>query len=113
MTAPLKKSAVPNTAFMLVGGLKNMPLMLEQSGVRYATIFTTEKAVSRFQLECFALNSYEPMALASPTEALAELKKALKSGCGLLLVDPPGPEINKQQTQTLAAFIRQLRSEVP
>jgi len=90
-----------------------MPLMLEQSGVRYATLFTSEKAVSRFQLECCSLNSYELMELASPAEALAELQKAQKFGCGLLLVDPPGPEINQQQTQTLAAFMRQLNAEPP
>ncbi len=108
-----KKSPASYSAFMLVGGPKNMPLMLEQSGVRYATIFTSEKAVSQFQLECCSLNSYEPMALTSQTEALAELQKAQKFGCGLLLVDPPGPEINKQQTQTLTAFIRQLSAELP
>jgi hypothetical protein len=34
---------------MLVGGPKYMPLMLEQSGVRYATIFTSEKALKRFR----------------------------------------------------------------
>ena len=67
--------------------------------------------VAVFQLECCSLNSYEPMALASPAESLAELQKAQKFGCGLLLVDPPRPEINKQQTQTLAAFIRQLSLE--
>ena len=53
---------------MLVGGPKNMPLMLEQSGVRYATLFTSKKAVNRFQLECCSLNSYEPKALASPAD---------------------------------------------
>jgi hypothetical protein len=108
-----KKTSAAYSAFMLVGGPKNMPLMLEQSGVRYATLFTSEKAVSRFQLECCSLNSYDPIALASPTEALAELQKAQKFGCGLLLVDPPGPEIDKQKTQTLAAFIHQLSVEPP
>lgn len=108
-----KKTPAAYSAFMLVGGPKNMPLMLEQSGVRYATIFTSKKAVDRFQLECCSLNSYEPMVLSSPAESLAELQRAQKFGCGLLLVDPPGPEINKQQTQTLAAFIRQLSAEPP
>ena len=53
------------------------------------------------------------MALASPAEALAELQKAQIFGCGLLLVDPPGPEIDKQQTQTLAAYMRQLNAKPP
>src|SRR5688572_26449365 len=102
-----KKTLAAFSAYMLVGGPKNTPLMLEQRGVRYATLFTSEKAVNRFQLECCSLNSYELVALTSPTEALAELQKAQKFGCGLLLVDPPGPEINKQRTQMLAAFMRQ------
>jgi hypothetical protein len=32
------KQLTPATTFMLVGGPKKMPLMLEQCGVRYATI---------------------------------------------------------------------------
>lgn len=98
---------------MLVGGPKIWPFMLEQSGVRYATIFMSEKALQRFQTECCSLNGFEPTRLESPAEILAELQRAQNFGCGLLLVDPSGPEINKQQTQTLAVFIRQLGAEPP
>ena len=108
-----KKTRAAYSAFMLVGGPKDMPLMIEQSGVRYATLFTSEQAVSRFQLECCSLNSYELIALNSPNETLAELQRAQKYGCGLLLVDPPGPEINKQQTSVLTAFMRQLNTKLP
>jgi len=37
------------SAFMLVGGPKNVPLMLEQGGVRYATIFMSEGRSSGFR----------------------------------------------------------------
>ena len=93
---------------MLVGGPKNMPLMLEQSGVRYATIFLSEKALKRFQAECCSLNSLEPTRLESPAEILGELQKARKLGCGLLLVDPPGPEISKENAWPIAEFVRSL-----
>jgi hypothetical protein len=76
--------------------------------VRYATIFTSEKAIARFQSECCALNSFEPTRLETPAEILSELQKAQKFGCGLLLVDPPGPEISKQSAQPIAAFVRSL-----
>jgi hypothetical protein len=102
------KSPVLTTAFMLVGGPKNMPLMLEQSGVRYATIFMSEKSLKRFQAECCSLNSFEPTKLESSAEILYELQRAQKFGCGLLLVDPLGPEINKQKAQPIAAFVRSL-----
>ena len=102
------KSPVPATAFMLVGGPKKMPLMLEQSGVRYATIFMSEKALKRFQTECCSLNSFEPTRLESPAEILGELQKARKFGCGLLLVDPSGPEISKQNAWPIAEFVRNL-----
>jgi hypothetical protein len=68
--------------------------------------------VTRFQLECCALNSFHVQELDSPTAVLGELRRVQKFGCGLLLVDPPGPEIKKQQSQVLAAFMRQL-SAVP
>jgi hypothetical protein len=98
----------PYTAFMLVGGPKNMPLMLEQSGVRYATLFLSQQAVERFQAECCSLNSFQPQRLESPAEVASELQRAQKFGCGLLLVDPPGPEINKQATEPLAVFLKKL-----
>jgi len=77
-----------------------MPLMLEQSGVRYATIFLSEKALKRFQTECCSLNAFEPARLESSAEILGELQKARKFGCGLLLVDPPGPEISKENARS-------------
>ena len=43
-------------------------------------------------------------------EILGELQRAQKFGCGLLLVDPPGPEFNKEATQPLAAFMKKLSS---
>lgn len=102
------KSPAPTAAFMLVDGPKNMPLMLEQSGVRYATVFMSEKAVERFQTECCSLNSFELTRLESPAEILGELQRAQKFGCGLLPVNPPGPEISKQNAQPMAAFVRSL-----
>jgi hypothetical protein len=113
MTTPRKvnpktTARAPSTAFMLVGGPKNMPLMLEQSGVRYATLFLSQKAVDRFQSECCSLNSYQLQRFESAAEILTELQRAQKFGCGLLLVDPPGPEINKQATEPLAVFMKKL-----
>ena len=93
---------------MLVGGPKYMPLMLEHSGVRYATIFTSEKALKRFQTECCSLNAFEPARLESPAEILGASQKARKFGCGLLLVDPPRPEISKQNAWPIAEFVRNL-----
>ena len=43
----MKKPAA-QPSFILTGGPKNMPLMLEQSGVRYATLFMSEKALQRY-----------------------------------------------------------------
>jgi hypothetical protein len=85
-----------------------MPFMLEENRVRYATIFMSEKALVRFQAECCSLNSFEPTRLESPAEILSELQRAQKFGCGLLLVDPSGPEISKQNAQPIAAFVRSL-----
>ncbi len=115
MTTPrkVKTKGTPSalsSAFMLVGGPKNMPLMLEQSGVRYATLFLSQKAVDWFQSECCSLNNYQSQRIESAAEILAELQRAQKFGCGLLLVDPLGPEINKVATQPLAAFIKKLSS---
>src|SRR5436190_676561 len=100
------KDPAPTAAFMLVGGPKNMPLMLEQSGARYATIFMSERAMNRFQTECCSLNSFEPTRLESPADILRELQRAQKFGCGLILIDPPGPEISRQNAQPIAEFVR-------
>jgi hypothetical protein len=108
-----KKPLAPYSAFMLVGGPKNMPLMLEESGRRYATLFTSQEAVNRFQLECCALNSFQVQELDSPAAVLGELRKTQKFGCGLLLVDPPVAEIKKQQSQLLAEYLRQLSTVTP
>ena len=113
MTTPRKVNSkttarAPSTGFMLVGGPKNMPLMLEQSGVRYATLFLSQKAVDRFLSECCALNSYQSQRIESAAQILTELQRAQKFGCGLLLVDPLGPEINNEATQPLAAFMKKL-----
>ena len=107
------KKPVSRPSFILTGGPKNVPLMLEQSGVRYATLFTSEKALQRFLAECCSLGEYQPLKLDSVAEVEGELQKARKHGCGLLLVDPTGPEINKPQAKVLAVFLRQLTAETP
>ncbi len=96
---------------MLVGGPKNVPLMLEQSGLRYATVFTSEACVARFQQACCSMDSYQLQSLATPAEVQRELQTTRKFGCSLLLVDPLGPEVERDQSQPLAAFLRQLPEE--
>jgi hypothetical protein len=54
------------------------------------------------------LNSDQSQRFDSPAEILAKLQRARKFGCGLLLVDPPNPEINKQATEPLAVFMKKL-----
>ena len=108
---PFMKKSAARPSFILAGGPKNVPLILEQSGVRYATLFTSERALKRFQLECCSLGEYQPRQMDSPTDILSELKKAQKQGCSLLLIDPPGPEINKQGATVLAVYMRQLSPE--
>ena len=85
-----------------------MPLMLDQSGQRYATIFTSEKAVSQFQQACCSIGDYQPQALASSEEIRTTLQTTRKVGCSFLLTDPQGPEIDQRQAQPLAAFMREL-----
>ena len=106
-----RKSPVP--AFLLVGGPQNVPLMLEQAGVRYATLFTTESSVNRFQQACCSMESYQLQTLATVAEIQSALQSTRKLGCSLLLVGPPGPEINQKQSQTLAGFLRQLAAGAP
>jgi hypothetical protein len=104
----MNETATPmnGNAYMLVGGPKNVPLMLEQSGLRYATLFSSEEAVARFQQACCSLESYESHHLTSRAQIAAELERTRKFGCSLLLIDPPGPEVNQKQSQVLAAFLR-------
>lgn len=104
-----KRLALP--LFMLAGGPKNVPLMLEQSGRRYATMFTSEASVCRFQQASCSLNSYQLQALPTSAEVRKELETTRKFGCSLLLIDPLGPEINDDQAQLLAVFLRQLPLE--
>src|SRR6476620_336634 len=99
--------------FMLVGGPKNVPLMLEQGGLRYATLFTAEASVSRFQRACCSLDSYQLQSLTTPAEVQKELQATLIFGCRLLLVDPPWPKVERDQAQLLAAFLRQLPEQPP
>jgi hypothetical protein len=68
----------------------------------------SKKALKRFQTECCSLNSFQLQTLESPADVVSELERAQKFGCGLLLVDPQGPESNKQKSQPLAAFMRKL-----
>ena len=106
---PKKPFALP--IFMLVGGPKNVPLMLDQSGLRYATIFTKEASVGRFQQACCSLGDYQLQSLTTAAEVERELQTTRKLGCSLVLIDPQGPEIDRDQAQPLAAFLRQLLPE--
>lgn len=103
---PKKPLALP--LFMLVGGPKNVPLMLDQSGLRYATVFTTEANVGRFQQACCSVGEYQLQSLTTLEEVQMGLQTFRKLGCSLVLVNPQGPEINREQAQPLAAFLRQL-----
>ncbi|MGI8981291.1 MAG: hypothetical protein ACR2FY_18855 [Pirellulaceae bacterium] len=104
-----KQIALP--LFTLAGGPKNVPLMLEQGGLRYATVFTSEASVGRFQQAGCSLDSYELQSLTTPAEVQSGLQATRKFGCSLILVDPVGPEIERDQSQPLAAFLRQLPQE--
>lgn len=106
---PKKPLALP--IFMLVGGPKNVPLMLDQSGLRYATAFTTEANVGHFQQACCSLGEYQLQTLTSAEEVQKELQTTRKFGCSLVLIDPRGPEIDRDQAQPLAAYLRQLPQE--
>ena len=105
------KKPIALPLFMLVGGPKNVPLMLEQSGLRYATLFTTEASVGRFQQACCSLGEYQLQLLTTPAEVQNGLQTTRKFGCSLLLVDPNGPEVERDQSQPLAVFLRQLPEE--
>jgi hypothetical protein len=107
------KKPTNRPSFILSGGPKNVPLMLEQAGVRYATLFSSEKALQRFQLESCSLGEYQPLQLDSAAEVESELQKARKHGSSMLLVDPTGPEIDKPNAKVLAVFLRQLNVESP
>lgn len=88
-----KKTRVAYSAFMLVGGPKNVPLMLEQSGLRYATLFTTEETVTRFQQTCCSLDSYRSETLSSSGRH-EKCYRPLGNWMQLARVDPPGPEVD-------------------
>jgi hypothetical protein len=105
------KKPVALPLFMLVGGPKNVPLMLDQSGLRYATMFTTEANVGRFQQACCSLGEYQLQSLPTLADVQKELQTVRKLGCSLLLLNPQGPEIDRYQAQPLAAFLRQLPQE--
>ena len=107
-----RKKLMALPLFMLVGGPKNVPLMLEQGGLRYATLFTSEASVGRFQQACCSMDSYQPLTLTTLAEVEKELQTTRKFGCSLLLMDPLGPEVKREQAQLLAVFLRQLQ-QVP
>jgi hypothetical protein len=96
---------------MLVGGPKHVPLMLDQSGLRYATVFTSEVNLGRFQQACCSLGEYQIQSLTTAEEVEKELQTTRKFGCSLVLINPQGPEIDRDQAQPLAAFLRQLSQE--
>lgn len=106
---PKKPIALP--LFMLVGGPKNVPLMLDQSGLRYATVFMSEASVGRFQQACCSLGEYQLQSLTTPAEVEKELQTTRKFGCSLLLVDPLGPEVDRDRAQLLAVFLKRLPQE--
>jgi hypothetical protein len=106
---PKKPLALP--LIMLVGGPKNVPLMLDQSGLRYATVFTSEVNVGRFQQACCSVGDYQLQSLATAAEVQKELQTTRKFGCSLVLTDPQGPEIDRDKAQPLAAFLRLLPQE--
>ena len=101
-----KPMALP--LFMLVGGPKNVPLMLEQGGLRYATIFTSEASANRFQQACCSVDSYQLQSHTTSAEVQKELQTTRTFGCSLLLMDPLGPEVERDQAQLLAVFLREL-----
>ena len=105
------KKQVVLPLFIWVGGPKNVPLMLDKSGLRYATVFTTEANVGRFQQACCSLGEYQLQSLPTLEEVQKELQTTRKFGCSLVLVNPQGPEIDRDQAQPLAAFLRQLPQE--
>ena len=53
-----KPMPVALPAYILVSGPQNSPLMLEQSGIRHATLFSSEKQVARFQQACCSVDAY-------------------------------------------------------
>ena len=103
---PKKPIALP--LFMLVGGPKNVPLMLEQGGLRYATIFSSEASVGRFQQACCSVDSYQLQSLTTSADVQKELQTTRKFGCSLLLMDPLGPEVEPDLAQLPAVFLREL-----
>jgi len=105
------KNPIALPLFMLVGGPKNVPLMLDQSGLRYATVFTTEANVGRFQQACCSLGEFQLQLLTTLEEVQKELQTTRKFGCSLVLINPQGPEIDRDKAQPLAAFLRQLPLE--
>jgi len=106
-----RKKPIALPLFMLVGGPKNVPLMLEQGGLRYATLFTSESSIARFQEASCQMDCYQPQTLTTLAEVEKELQATRKFGCSLLLIDPLGPEIERDQAQLLAVFLRQLSPE--
>ena len=82
---------------VLAGGPKNTSLLLEQAGLRYATLFTSEAKAEQFKQACCSVDSYELRVLATIAEVRAALQGTRKYGCSLLLVDPPGPEIKRDR----------------
>lgn len=91
---------------MLVGGPKAIPLMVEQSGERYVTLFTSESNLNRFQLACCSRDQYQPLQLNSTTEILDELCKAQKRGCKFILIDPSIANIVAQEAKVLSDFVQ-------
>ena len=100
------KASVP--AYMLVEGPKNMLLMLEQSGVRYATLFLSQKAVERFQSECCSLNSYQ----AQKFESAAEILNQQQTAAEVLSISVFGVQKCRQLEVAMALSILDGRQEI-
>ena len=102
------KKPIALPLFILVGGPKHVPLMLEQSGLRYATLFTSKASVSHFQRACCSQDSYQLQSLNTVGELQTVLLMMRKSACSLILIDPLEQDVEQGQVQLLAVMLRQL-----
>lgn len=97
--------------WMLVGGPRAIPLMVEQSGERYVTVFTCESNLNRFQIMCCSRDQNQPLQLNSTSEILDELRKAQKRGCKFILIDPSSSNIAAHEAKVLADFVQIFESK--
>ena len=82
--------------------------MLEQSGIRYATLFSSQEHVARFQQACCSAEIYQVQFLETAAEVASNLQHARKLGCSLLLIDPSGPAVEPQQSKLIGGVLREL-----